>query len=534
MAKKIDIAGELNAATIEGIIADSKQIRYGEGSSVEKKLEELNTASASSQQDIDNLNANTGVDEYPAFSESTSYSAGDVVNYNGKLYKFTVDHAAGAWTGTDVEETDIVKAHIVQELGDSENAVISQKAVKEAMDNIKISIENSSIDLDISDESGNVLIQFSNGHIRTKNFNSEEIGSNKAEYVECERFSVEVQASPINRTNIENSVIINDIDISSFYSDNAVLYLPKSYDKDGNPTKLIIFCKHGGTSITENDDPIFSLNIFDYMLYLGYAILGVDGMPKDWVAEKKLDDTRVVGNYVAIDSVVKAYNYVLDKYNISANGCYIFGYSQGGHLAQNVIDLTNIPIAAAAELSPVCSIQYHQWDITSYKVIDGIEYNHPPRLNIARIFGFEEISNDLELTNLEYDSSKVNGFDPYVRNADNVFSDFVKSGNIWKLQDEYLLEEVTMKKRIKCPLKVWVANDDNILGVDVTKVFVKAIQNTGQFCEMKLYNSGGHSLYQNQTSISTFEGHTGQCNLYPLAYDIAIWYSRFGGNKIKK
>lgn len=53
------------------------------------------------------INANTGVDEYPTFSESTAYSAGDVVNYNGKLYKFTAAHAAGAWIGTDVEETSL-------------------------------------------------------------------------------------------------------------------------------------------------------------------------------------------------------------------------------------------------------------------------------------------------------------------------------------------------------------------------------------------------------------------------------------------
>lgn len=46
----------------------------------------------------------TGVGDYPAFSVSTAYSAGDVVNYNGKLYKFTADHSAGAWTGDDVED----------------------------------------------------------------------------------------------------------------------------------------------------------------------------------------------------------------------------------------------------------------------------------------------------------------------------------------------------------------------------------------------------------------------------------------------
>lgn len=37
----------------------------------------------------------------PAFSVSTSYSAGDYVLYNGTLYRFTAAHAAGAWTGSD-------------------------------------------------------------------------------------------------------------------------------------------------------------------------------------------------------------------------------------------------------------------------------------------------------------------------------------------------------------------------------------------------------------------------------------------------
>ena len=110
--------GENTAQRVGGVLTD-----------IVDKAEEHET-------DIDNLNSNTGVNDYPVFSTSTAYSAGDVVNYNGKLYKFTADHAAGAWTGTDAEETDTVKAHIVQELGNSEYKVASQKAVTNSVDNI--------------------------------------------------------------------------------------------------------------------------------------------------------------------------------------------------------------------------------------------------------------------------------------------------------------------------------------------------------------------------------------------------------------
>lgn len=37
----------------------------------------------------------------PTFSASTNYTAGAYVYYNGTLYRFTANHAAGSWTGTD-------------------------------------------------------------------------------------------------------------------------------------------------------------------------------------------------------------------------------------------------------------------------------------------------------------------------------------------------------------------------------------------------------------------------------------------------
>ena len=60
---------------------------------------------------------NDGVTAAP-FSAEAAYAAGDYVVYNGQLYCFTADHAAGAWTGTDVStctvtgEISDVKSHL--------------------------------------------------------------------------------------------------------------------------------------------------------------------------------------------------------------------------------------------------------------------------------------------------------------------------------------------------------------------------------------------------------------------------------------
>lgn len=44
---------------------------------------------------------------FPEFDESTDYAIDDVVLYNDGLYKFTSEHTAGAWVGSDAEATTV-------------------------------------------------------------------------------------------------------------------------------------------------------------------------------------------------------------------------------------------------------------------------------------------------------------------------------------------------------------------------------------------------------------------------------------------
>lgn len=43
-----------------------------------------------------------------AFNAETAYAIGDIVTYEDSLYKFNAAHPAGAWTGTDADEVDIL------------------------------------------------------------------------------------------------------------------------------------------------------------------------------------------------------------------------------------------------------------------------------------------------------------------------------------------------------------------------------------------------------------------------------------------
>jgi hypothetical protein len=62
---------------------------------------------------------------------------------------------------------------VVQESGDAENKAISQKAIsREFAKTCSIRSDMSSADLSLGDEDGNAIVQFKNGHIKTKNFDS--------------------------------------------------------------------------------------------------------------------------------------------------------------------------------------------------------------------------------------------------------------------------------------------------------------------------------------------------------------------------
>lgn len=51
------------------------------------------------------------------FSESTSYAVGDVVTYNGQLYRFTTAHPAGAWNAEHVTPIGDMFSQITQQAG---------------------------------------------------------------------------------------------------------------------------------------------------------------------------------------------------------------------------------------------------------------------------------------------------------------------------------------------------------------------------------------------------------------------------------
>ena len=79
------------------------------------------------QQLIENTDALLGAEDVPNFSTSVSYVVGDMVMYDGKLYKFIEAHPAGAWIGTDAVETNLFNEIEEMVKSDYEQVIITLK-----------------------------------------------------------------------------------------------------------------------------------------------------------------------------------------------------------------------------------------------------------------------------------------------------------------------------------------------------------------------------------------------------------------------
>lgn len=94
-----------------------------EGENMNKVITDLMTAQLGVDLEDLYLNGDEKAGKAKAFSQSDTYSAGDIVTYNKKLYKFDIAHSAGAWTGTD--------ATLIGEDGDADFLKVNDGWIKQ-------------------------------------------------------------------------------------------------------------------------------------------------------------------------------------------------------------------------------------------------------------------------------------------------------------------------------------------------------------------------------------------------------------------
>ena len=319
-----------------------------------------------------------------------------------------------------------------------------------------------------------------------------------------EFFTVEVNGEKPNSENGFDSISSDIVANNRQYNDMCHYQQPKS-DK---PMKLLILCHGGGVTVTETVDNWYNYqNIGKIFNALGYAVLLTNGMPRDWADEKGIGIDRQCGNWMAVQSVVKAYDYVINKYNIDPNGCYVYGQSQGGMVAENIAELSGLPILATILESPAISMQYAQLYIDR-----AISY-------LNALYGF----NSQET----YNKEKCIGLDPLLR---NVYPDIIMTGNSVSTLDIDIDTMKQKKYRTNTPILIIRSLADTTISPKLIGAYAKAIINGGGNCKLITYTSAGHSTIASTSVIGSIDGYDVRASLY----EIIVFLEANGGYSSNK
>lgn len=282
--------------------------------------------------------------------------------------------------------------------------------------------------------------------------------------------------------------------------DLGVLMLPESYTADGLPSKLVIYCHSGGGSVYSNYSEAESSNYCKYLCSLGYAVMDVAGMPETFAVRLNIDQGRTVGSYIAFRSYIKGYEFVINNYNIDKQGCYVLCNSNGGLNACNLVNLSEIPIIAQGGICPLLSTELNAWFITSKSFKPEGFSQFQNRANIIRIFGMENIRNQIELNNATYEKSMVNQFDPY----------------------NYMINET--KKPYRVPFKIFQTKDDQSVYYDIAFKFATELNKRGSIVVLRSYEKGGHTSQPDSTLVGTYNyGGVSYC-LTTTELELALWF----------
>jgi dipeptidyl aminopeptidase/acylaminoacyl peptidase len=334
-------------------------------------------------------------------------------------------------------------------------------------------------DFKISDKNGYDIVAFSEGHIKTKYFDSRNINIYKTYTEGLIIFDLpDVECSPLGSTNVINKTDVIEepsANISIKKDAYGCLYLPETYSKNGEPTKLILFATGGHTFLDREHGWMPSSqdwvnNTIKDLTNRGYAVFGasIPGVTYDtWVS---------MGNYGVpmglpdiMESTYRAYLYIVGNYNVCKQ-IYIWGCSEGGLLALNWGIIHRDIVSAIAHCAG-CVSSYSEWiSYGSWKTL---------RKRMSDILDFSDKSGDLIVSSYEHDKADV--FDPYTRllNINNAF--YIYGWNtpihfFWGTSDDVL-------------------TTDSIIGEksNYNVNFHRAIINSGGISFFKWYNGYNHS-----------------------------------------
>lgn len=348
-----------------------------------------------------------------------------------------------------------------------------------------------------------------------------------------EYFTVEVSG---RNPYVVDSTAKADVDHDKLYKDDCHFVAPAV--PGGAPLKLVTLFV-GGAGVKMN--PPHSDSMYSYMSMgevlnsLGYAVLNAAGLPSEYCTDHGMAKPGGAQcmNWMAIESFRRAYDYVRSKYRIDESGVFVYGESQGGGCAENIVEMSGVPIRCTALDAPSISMQYHQ-------VFRVARRNAMVQQVLKALYGIDDMAS------YRANQPKVAILDPFTRGTDSnlgeLFTDESQvDGNATSFKPGVTLDDVTVKKirASTSSLLVMVGVADNTISADVMLTYAKMIRNAGgnvcvEAYAASMFSGGTHGVVQYTANCATlpsvFTGRT--LNVTKGLHDLLVFYQRNGGHDL--
>ena len=284
------------------------------------------------------------------------------------------------------------------------------------------------------------------------------------------------------------------------YFTSGVLKLPKNYKNRGTKTPLIVFVQ--GTNdyryIHECTLSTYYKDCQNYLVNEGYAIF----LCYPWTS--KYTDVGGCPNYgtpTGIKAYIDGYKYLLSNYNFD-DEVYVMGKSSGGYIGSVLNNF--IPVRAVSLLAPALipiARSYGPSIKTIRAVFDdfGFEGNCP-------YDQYDEYYDDLNRTKTDEENQY------FLDNIDKIRGYNATFSNLLESDDKKLIDSVNGStftcefttdydkwknsyRMYKSPIKIFIAEDDDSVPYNASKVFIRQIKNANKIAFLRTMPSGtgGHN-----------------------------------------
>jgi hypothetical protein len=306
---------------------------------------------------------------------------------------------------------------------------------------------------------------------------------------------------------------------STIMTDYGLLALPETYSNIGRPTRLIIYCHGAAVHYTSSSTRFPKGDIEpEYWLKEGYAVMDMDGNPFD-------DTNPHLGIPIATTIYEKAYNWIINTYNICKDGVFLGGRSMGGTMTFELLQ-SNIPVLAACPVVPSCNTLWGWSYMTASRRKFAAEKlgftGTPPTWTNGKKLSDEEYQYLYD----NFDKVLINS--PEWRGIENLpdkevlFSVGHLSANTKFNEAEDALYS-TLRYKTTAPVKIFGCHEDSTVpSRRNAELMYRMLVNAGQVCELRMFHSDASQTHHFEledsrylTNVTTVYGETTQA---PLVY----------------